>query len=329
MNNKESLTLLNWTFDESEKCKAQGIITNGTENIWISCTSYIAHGTIQFNKNGVPIGVLFHHFNYDALDGPVQQTGDTYRHISDGDYGNGQLWFGIEGGSFPRILTGAIVRYDADTLQFIDIHKHSTFKTMPWLVFDRKNQRAISCNWTNSNNEFIVFDARTLTWIDSIKLYNVPGEYEVEGIPFIQGGAMLQNEDSILLQVDNQVSTIFLASLFPDRAVVTDAWSTGLGQEREGVSMVGNYILSLGNRKNSFENISNAQIIAVPMHTQNSNIIFRSVTFGIGVVVGIVISFIWLQLLRFWHRKTNFRRDYGDVEVTNLSLDDTGDGRLT
>ena len=293
-------SILNWAFNESQNCLAQGIITrHNTDHVWVSCTSYIAHGRLQFSS-GRPIGIIFDQFNWQALDGPYQKTGLDYRHISDGDFNElqNELWFGIEGGSFPRVLRSAIVRYDADTLQFIDIHVHPTFTTLPWLVFDDTRHRAITCNWTNSKNQLSVFDATTMTWSNNtINLNNVPSQYSLDGIPLIQGGAMSADGIHFVLQSDDLFSTIYMIQLQPVataadlfwQAQVINIWTTGLGNEREGIALTQHHLLSMGNRDNSWEHRKNAQIFVLAMESPTSH---RS--FGQGIFVGITATLLML-----------------------------------
>jgi hypothetical protein len=320
----KNILLLNWAFNESQNCPAQGIVTNGTEHFWLSCTSYIAHGILQLDEAGTPVGIVLDQYNMHALDGPVQQTGHDYRHISDGDYNlhHNELWFGIEGGSFPRVILGAIVRYDAETLEFIDIYVHPTFTTMPWLVFDSNRNRAITCNWTDSHNELTIFDAETLTWSnDKITLLNVPSQYQQDGIPFIQGGAMHSDGKHILLQTDDHSSTMLLVELLS--GLVVDVWTTGLGSEREGVAFYKNDVLSFGNRHNSFESVKSAQIVVFPMDLLQNNYEKNEIPFGLGVLVGmgiLVLLTLFTRCIRSCRRTYVKGSMYNrDIDVTTLS----------
>ncbi|KAL7557029.1 hypothetical protein ACA910_009300 [Epithemia clementina (nom. ined.)] len=66
------VSLLQWpNLTQSLDCMPQGIVTNGTDHVWMSCLGgFIAHGLLQRNNYGVIIGLNLHQFNYQALDGP-------------------------------------------------------------------------------------------------------------------------------------------------------------------------------------------------------------------------------------------------------------------
>lgn len=324
---KELALVLDWAFNESQNCQAQGIIAkHGTDDVWLSCTSYIAHGRLRFDSNSRPVAMVLDRFNLQALEGPQEKTGSDYRHISDGDYHEvrNELWFGIEGGSNPRVLRSAIVRYDADTLQFIDIHEHPTFTTMPWLVVDANHDRAITCNWTNSQNQLAVFDIKAMNWAnDTITLLNVPSEYALDGIPYIQGGSMAADGMHFVLQSDDLFSTIYMVSFLEVadlwHAQLIDTWATGLGKEREGVALARQHVLSFGNRDNSWEHRKNAQIFVLPIRGPSKS--DQKVPFGLGVLIGIAVSFIILLLMRFCgHRNARLgSRSAYTADVATLS----------
>ena len=229
------ISLLQWTnITQSIECsQPQGIITNGTDHVWLSCRTYIAHGTLQRNPyDGAIVGVHLDQFNYHALDGPNRRirhqinknknnhnnnrnqrnetTEQSYGHISDGDYVRlhssssphhhhhaDELWFGLENGQFPRQHKAAIARYNAQTLEFINLHEHPTLLTMPWLAFVEQPQLALTCNWTNGGQEFVALNATTLQWTNNVTLTNLPMEYDelYQGIPFVQGAAMDNNNN--------------------------------------------------------------------------------------------------------------------------------------
>jgi len=209
-------TIVQWVNEsQSRECSsAQGIITNGTgsiasDHVWLSCKTFIAHGRFTFNALGYVQSLTLEDYNYEALDGPnqddtVNDDTDTnttlYGHVGDGDYvrtPEGQpdeLWFGLEGTQWPREVPAALVRYNAETLEFIAVHPYpmSNHTTMPWLAFDTAQKAAYSSNWTESNNELIVFNGTTLEWEmnKNIPICNIPPEYQEHGLRFVQGGAM-------------------------------------------------------------------------------------------------------------------------------------------
>lgn len=66
-----SPTVLSWDEQESIDCKAQGILTNDTDNVWLSCKTYIGRGTLLYDEVGdFPSRIQMKHWNWDALKGP-------------------------------------------------------------------------------------------------------------------------------------------------------------------------------------------------------------------------------------------------------------------
>uniref|UniRef100_A0A7S3L1J2 Uncharacterized protein n=1 Tax=Amphora coffeiformis TaxID=265554 RepID=A0A7S3L1J2_9STRA len=356
-----ALSFLPWDETQRQNCTAQGLITNNTDHVWLSCTSYIAHGRLQYDSSSsssfsssvaAPTGLVIDKINYNALDGPRRVTGQQYGHISDGDYfpaksvvsnnstttTTGELWFGIEGTSMPRVLPGAIARYNAETLEFIDIHPHPYLRTMPWLLVDPARQRAISCNWTDNYNQFQVFDTQTMTWVvdQNLTLTNPPAEFQATGVPYIQGATKaptLLKEDEFILQLDDAPSTLLLvsfhssndngdASLSSTSLQVQSSWQTGLGHEREGIGMTGGHILSLGNRKTTVPWAtaeSEAQIVV--LHVLPS-LVESGVPFGFGILVGVglVVFFrilCWCFCCRCCRSKS--KKDHTEAELTTLN----------
>ena len=358
-----ALSFLPWDETQRQNCTAQGLITNGTDHVWISCTSYIAHGRLQFDTSAssfsstsAPTGFVINRINYHALEGPRRVTGQQYGHISDGDYfpprtvvtnnatstrTPGELWFGIEGTSWPRVLPGAIARYNADTLEFIDIHPHPYLRTMPWLLIDPTNQRAISCNWTENLNQFQVFDVSTMAWIvdHNLTLTNPPAAFQDNGVSFIQGATKaptLLKEDEFILQLDDAPSTILLvsfhttsdknneddgAALSSTSLQVQSVWQTGLGHEREGIGMTGGHILSFGNRKSTVPwatSDSEAQIVVIEVLP---SLVETGIPFGFGILVGIGLVFFLRTLCWCFCRcccRSNSKKEHTEAELTTL-----------
>eukprot|EP00542_Grammatophora_oceanica_P015166 CAMPEP_0194042526 /NCGR_PEP_ID=MMETSP0009_2-20130614/14293_1 /TAXON_ID=210454 /ORGANISM="Grammatophora oceanica, Strain CCMP 410" /LENGTH=193 /DNA_ID=CAMNT_0038686401 /DNA_START=62 /DNA_END=643 /DNA_ORIENTATION=+ len=164
-----------------------------------------------------------------------------------------------------------------------------------------------------------------------------PAKYKAEGVPFIQGGAMLvrhhnggvqdlvhDSGDHFVLQVNDMESTMFLVHIdpkFKNEAIVTDYWRSGLGHERTGVAMAGRYLLSLGTRRQpgwSGENGTTAQIVAIEMIP---GLVETGLPFGFGILLGIALVLFlrltcWCCSRLFCGART---KRYQQTELANLA----------
>jgi hypothetical protein len=310
--------LLEWNESESIECNAQGIISNGTDNIWISCKKYIGRGKlVQWNSlNSTPSRPLLRmeQWNWHALNGT--QTGNvnvnkSYQHIGDGDYveleanGSQEIWFGIEDGNWPRVLPAAIVRYDAETLEYIDMHVHDNMKTMPFLAFHKARQIAYTANWTDNFGQMIVFDATTMTWSkDNATINGLPKEFYKHEIPFIQGSEM--KDDTLFLMMDDFQSTLLEIQMYPQGTYGGELKTTsylGLGLEREGITIVNDWLLSFGNRWKSWEGNHYAQIVGVtfvmPSDPQRIFVMGMFTGFFIGLMAfATIVTILWKKMMK-------------------------------
>jgi hypothetical protein len=250
---------LQWDTEESINCTAQGLITNEeTNDVWISCTSYLGRGRLILDQAQDPIGIEIDIWNWNALDGPRAVSHKDYAHIGDGDYvelDDGmrrELWFGLEGGSSPRVLPAAIARYDADSLAFVGLHIHPTMRTMAFLAFHQRQQIAYVTNWTENDGELIVFDAKTMHWSDrNSTIRGLPKEYR-DDIKFIQGADVYG--DVLYLMADDFSSTLLAIRMAEAyEGEVESVTHLGLGHEREGMTVFGGkeqqlWLLSMNNQ---------------------------------------------------------------------------------
>ena len=309
MDLQHSPFLLNWNESQSIECNSQGIITNGTDIIWISCKTYLGRGRLVKlgPLNSTRMELRMEQWNWHALKGPQAFLGNqSYEHIGDGDYvelasnGSRELWFGIEDGNSPRILPSAIVRYDAETLEYIHTHPHDTMRTMPFLAFHKARQIAYTANWTDNFGQLIVFDATTMTWAkDNVTIHGLPHEYYQHEIPFIQGSDM--KDDTLFLMIDDYKSTLIEIQMNRENNYIGEMESIsflGLGLEREGIAIMNDWLLSFGNRWTSWEGTHHAQIVCVKliMPQDSKNFFFIGIISGIlfGVMVsGIIMVFLW------------------------------------
>jgi hypothetical protein len=314
MDLQRSPFLLNWNESQSIECNAQGIITNGTDIIWMSCKKYLARGRlVKLDPlNSTRVELRMELWNWHALKGPQEFLGNqSYEHIGDGDYvelssdGSRELWFGIEDGSWPRVLPAAIVRYDAETLEYIDTHPHTTIRTMPFLAFHKARQIAYTANWTDNFGQLLVFDAINMTWAnDNATIHGLPHEYYQHEIPFIQGSDM--KDDALFLMVDDFKSTLVEIQMNREKTYggqLNAISYLGLGHEREGIAIMNGWLLSFGNRWKSWEGNHYAQIVCVqltmPMGTKQIFFIgiISGILFGF-VISGIIGAFLWRQVTK-------------------------------
>ena len=312
-----------WNETQSIECIAQAIVTNenNPQDFWISCTTYIAHGTFVLDKETKrPIQIRScDTFNYHPFDNiPIP----GYGHIGDGDYvvftGDGdelleqqqqkeeqqtrrkeEVWFGLEDSKNPRILHGAIVRYDAQTLEFLGVHPHPVVTTMAFVAYDSIRNLAYSMNWTNNERSLLIFDGDTLEW----KNETLPVEQQEQqpttttttttisdDFRYIQGSDMLN--DTLFLMGDDYQSTLYRIELsfsLPEssssissssistssaaawnlKATLVSSWKLGLGHEREGIAIYDNFrnpncqLLTMNNQWYTWEDQHYAGIMCV------------------------------------------------------------------
>jgi hypothetical protein len=272
---------LSWDEEESVNCDAQAIITNGTgDHVWLSCTTTIGRGRLIWSKeDDIPVRIEIDAWNDHALEEP-RKIRSAFEHISDGDYvvlpnQRRELWFGLEVGFKPRNGTSAIVRYDPDTLDFIDLHEHPTLRTMPWLVFSSTMQEMWTSNFTENFGNLERFDIASKQWLDTnFTLENVPqDEFPQSNIPFIQGADIVS--DTLYLISDNYKSSLVQvnASNIATTGVLAVAavQHIGLGYEREGIAVVERpngkkWLLCLGNRHQTWERKHFADIVAMQLN---------------------------------------------------------------
>ena len=298
--------ILRWNETQSVNCVAQGVITNGTDHVWISCTNYLGRGRFILDANGDPAEMEIHSWNVQALDGPIKHSKQQYAHIGDGDYvvlenGAHELWFGLEGGGSPRVLYAAIARYDADTLEFVNLHVHPSMKTMAYLAFHEHRQVAYTTNWTDNQGELIVFDASTLEWVDrNATVQGLPEEYQSD-IPFIQGADM--DGDILYLMVDDFRSSLIAIQMNDENEYggqVLSVKHLGLGHEREGVSVYKDWLLSLDNQWQTWEDRHYAEIVCVSLaRPRTSN---RMLDLAVGAMLGLGVGLVVAWCL--WRRNT-------------------------
>lgn len=271
---------LEWNITESRSCVSQGLIANGSDHIWISCTTYLVRGRIvRDGQTRDPISFIVESSNHNALQELQSSVNPNYGHIGDGDYvispttGEHELWFGLEDGTWPRTANAGIVRYDSSTLEYKGFHVHPSLKYLAWLAFDPVQQRAYGSTWEGVK-ELAVFDSANMRWSNStLPIGNLPvvsntnvtghGMNFTHGINFIQGADV---QDGLLyLMTDDFKSSLFVFDLKKDEATVVDVLFFGLGNEREGITLFDSHLLSLGNRWRTWENHSFAEILCLPL----------------------------------------------------------------
>jgi len=295
--------LLQWEDEHlNTHCQAQGIITNGTDAVWISCTSFVARGRIVDDYKLVIDRINYQALNHTAL--------ANYKHISDGDYVHRtgfppELWFGIEGGNLPRVTAGAIVRYHAETLEFIDLHVHPLIKTMPFLAYDPRVSLAYCLNWTDSRGSMVVFDVTNLQWTENVTIKGLPAEHQ--DIQYVQGGFV----DGNILYLISDVPSSALLTVNLDTRGFLSVHNLGLGHEREGIALYKNdWLLSLGNQgKNSWDRSYHAQIVAIQLSgsPEMDGWKVKSVWLAYGVgIAGFVTAMIAMLMLRRQRNQQKF-----------------------
>jgi hypothetical protein len=303
---------LQWDTEESINCTAQGLITNEeTNDVWISCTSYLGRGRLILDQAQDPIGIEIDIWNMEALDGPRAVSHKDYAHIGDGDYverddgARRELWFGLEGGSSPRVLPAAIARYDADSLAFVGLHIHPTMRTMAFLAFHQRWQVAYVTNWTENDGELIVFDAKTMHWSDrNSTIQGRPADYQ-DDLKFVQGADVYG--DVLYLMSDDFASTLIAIRMTEVyEGEVESVTHLGLGHEREGMTLFGGqkhqvWLLSMDNQWLTWEDHHYAEVICVSLGkspSANENAGWEYTAFG--VVMGLGLSLVALSVSRWW-----------------------------
>jgi hypothetical protein len=312
---KSGIFLLHWNETESQNCTAQGITTFGTQ-VWISCTSYIGRGRILLDGGGTACAIEVHFWNYHALQGP-REFHPEYGHIGDGDYveDRNEIWFGLEDERNPRILASALVRYNADTLEFTGLHVHSSMRTMPFIVYNALHKVAYTTNWTDNAGRLQVFDAVQLEW--SMQNATINGltdtEYDTpNGIPLIQGADMVGK--TLYLMQDDFQSTLFEVQFQHDalQGQLQSMTRTGMGHEREGIDFFQNrWLLSLDNQWKTWENRHYAEVVCVSLHNQETTL--RWVV-GALAVLNLVWFLCLLFLVKRWRQAQQCEAAY--IEVT-------------
>jgi len=231
----------------------QGIVTNGTDDVWLSCQWYLVHGKLEYDQVKRPVRFNADSTNRHALAQAQNVSGVDYKHISDGDSGFNQktganeLWFGIEGGGWlVRALNGSITRYDATTLELIALHEHPSMKTVPWMAFDSKRQLAYTNNWTDSGNQLYVFDAAKEAWVDNITIQAMHPDDDPVDLYWIQGAAI--RDDVLYLQNEGNHSILYGIAL--QNMTLVEQHEMLFGHEREGIAFAGDYLLAMGNSNN-------------------------------------------------------------------------------
>mmetsp|Transcript_26546 Transcript_26546/g.52885 ORF Transcript_26546/g.52885 Transcript_26546/m.52885 type:complete len:342 (+) Transcript_26546:62-1087(+) len=301
----------------SSSCVGQGLITNATDYVWISCTTSLHRGRILRNEQRAPVSVTIELSNRDALDGPRSLNPD-YGHIGDGDYvvspstGEHEIWFGLEDGEWPRRANAAVVRYDSSTLEYKGVHIHPSLKYLAWLAYDPTHQRAYGSEWEGVE-ELSVFDANQMNWSnETIRIDNIPSDSNItnaSGINYIQGADV--KDDILYLMTDDFKSSLFLLELQKYKTTVVDVQHLGLGNEREGIAILDSYLFSFGNRWRTWENISFAQVLCLPLFFDGYNygpvplIPYRSVndriiSFSAGSSFGLLFSIL---LVCLWQKR--------------------------
>lgn len=288
--------LLEWNLTESIDCVAQAVVTNDTDNLWISCTTYIAKGKFIFDEKEPkdPIGIELDYFNKDPLN---NSNLIGYGHIGDGDYvplddGEGEIWFGLEDKENPRVLPGAIARYNANTLEFIDIHPHPTVNTMAFVAYHQSQRVAYTMNWTDNHGELLVFDAINYQWTNTTAL--ISGLSTKEFL-YIQGADMAG--DTLYLMGDDYRSTLFELQMKSSKEGTCKSIQLGLGHEREGISIYDTrwrnprcQILTMNNQWYTWEDNHYAGITCISLGKSPSKKYYlRFEAIGAGVMVGIAL----------------------------------------
>jgi hypothetical protein len=322
---------LHWDRDESRSCVGQAVITNGTDHVWISCSTYLLRGRIVRdgrNNNKKPVSLVIETMNSNALAGPRQDfAGNSttlgYGHIGDGDYMEelDEVWFGLEDGNWPRALNAAIVRYDASTLEYKGMHVHPTQKFLAWVVFDQRNQRVYGSDWEGVQ-DLTVFDTRQMKWLtQNLTIRMIPAEYiSLGGMNYIQGGDM--QDDTLYLMTDDFRSSLFAILIDSSQnelgGEVVHISHLGLGNEREGIALLDDaaYVLSLGNRWRTWENHSFSELLCLPLRSPHqeevSPLAIGRISFLIaGFVCGVATS--WLASRCAGHKFKRERHTYIEV----------------
>lgn len=327
---------------ESMECGAQSIISNHphltttscTTTIWISCGTSIARGEMLYDcdtKKPVEMNIVV--WNRNPLEGVMDAVSDQltdeelqqlkddddpdeYAHISDGDFvvlpdGSRELWFGLEGKNWPRVLRAALIRFDADTLFFKNIHMHPTIRTMPWLVVDSARQLAYTTNWTDNEAKLWLFDTNNMNWRNQeesggfVPILDLPIEFR-NGVDFIQGADLVDN--TLFLMSDVASSSLLVIDLLesdPTAGVVgrtRQVLQLGLGHEREGIAIWNKeWLLSMDNQRTTWEGHHYAQVVCVKLNVvprqdfnDTRNNVYDILLFGTGVITVTVGTLIWL-----------------------------------
>lgn len=349
--------MLKWNESESIACQAQAIITNRSNHVWISCRRYIGRGIITVNENGDPIEMTILLWNYNPLDGPrnVSNSIPQYDHIGDGDYvhitetGELEVWFGLEDGSRPRVQNAAIVRYNADTLEFVGLHIHPYMRTMPFLAFHEQRQVAYTFNWTENYGELVVFDAQTMDWDNNknASIGSLPPTFQ-EDIPFVQGSDMDDN-NILYLMVDDYGSTLLAVEMlnhYKNESIEYEEKGKyyggrfvsesrlGLGYEREGISLFFSntsttsqpyWLLAFGNQHETWEETPFAGVVRVSLLENNTvptgiiSVASNSKTFLGGIVTGTIITVMFGLLFRCLCKRIS--NNNSNSNPTNSSID--------